>query len=129
MKTELLKQIKKGDFINHKHFGVCYVEKVEITIFGVWFGIIIRPLSIEAYIKLASWSGVRFNKTLEHSNRLIISKLEKPTIPKLIFKNNEKFEVHKWKKLGEVSNEGKFSSVKIKTFLNQEEAISFASFE
>lgn len=127
MKQKDLEQIKKGDFIQHKHFGLCYVEERQLDSFGHWFGLVIRPLSIQGFMTLANYSGVAFNRTLEDSNRLIISKVENPTIPKLIFKTQKGFEVHEWKKLGEVSDKGKFSTIKLKEFKSQEEAMSFAS--
>lgn len=128
MKQKDLEQIKEGDFIQHKHFGLCYVDKRQLDGFGRWLGLSIRPLSIQGFITLANWSGVGFNRTLEDSNRLIVSKVENPTIPKLIFKTKKGFEVHKWKKLGEVSDKGKFSTIRIKEFKNQYEAMSFAGF-
>lgn len=126
MKQKDLEQIKKGDFIQHKHFGLCLVDKRQLDGLGRWFGLVIRPLSMQGFMKLANWSGVLFNRTLEDSNRLIISKVESPEIPKLIFKTKECFEVHEWKKLGEVSDKGKFSSKKIKEFSCQNEAMVFA---
>lgn len=126
MKQKDLEKIKEGEFIQHKHFGLCYVDKCQIDWFGRWFGLAIRPLSIQGFMTLANWSGVAFNRILEDNNRLIISKVENPTIPKLIFKTKKGFEVHEWKKLGEVSDKGKFSSVKLKEFKNQNEAMSFA---
>jgi hypothetical protein len=126
MKQKDLEQIKEGEFIQHKHFGLCYVDKRQLDGLGRWFGLAIRPLSIQGFMKLANWSGVAFNRTLEDSNRLIISKVENPTIPKLIFKTKKGFEVHQWKKLGEVSVKGKFSTVKLKEFKSQDEAVSFA---
>ena len=126
MKQKELEQIKEGDFIQHKHFGLCYVYKRQLDGFGRWFGLAIRPVSIQGFMTLANWSGVLFNRTLEDSNRLIISKVENPTIPKLIFKTKKGFEVHEWKKLGEVSDKGKFSTVKLKEFKSQNEAMSFA---
>lgn len=126
MKQKDLEQIKKGDFIQHKHFGLCIVDKRQLDDLGRWFGLVIRPLTVEGFLKLANWSGVCFNRTLEDSNRLIISKVENPVIPKLIFKTIKGFDVHEWKKLGEVSDKGKFSSKKIKEFINQNEAMYFA---
>jgi hypothetical protein len=126
MKQKDLEQIKKGEFIQHKHYGLCYVCEILSDVFGRWFGLVIRPLSMQGFMKLANSSGVVFNKAIEHSNRLIISKVENPTIPKLIFKNKKGFEVHQWKKLGEVSKEGKFSTVKLKQCLSENEAMSFA---
>lgn len=126
MKQKDLEQIKKGDFIQHKHLGLCLVDKRQLDGFGRWFGLIIRPLTVQGFMTLANWSGVLFNRTLEDSNRLIITKVENPEIPKLIFKTKIGFEVHEWVKLGEVSAKGKFSSKKIKEFINQNEAMKFA---
>ena len=126
MKQKDLELIKKGDFIQHKHLGLCLVDKRQLDGRGRWFGLSIRPLSVQGFMKLANWSGVLFNRTLEVSNRLIISKVENPVIPKLIFKTEKGFEVHEWENLGEVSDKGKFSSKKIKEFINQDEAMSFA---
>ncbi len=126
MKQKDLEQVQVNDFIQHKHFGLCYVENRKLDGNGYWFGLSIRPLSMEGYMTLANWSGVLFNRTLEDSNRLIISKVENPTIPKLIFKMEKGFEVHNWEKLGEVSQKGEFSSVKLKAFNNADEAMSFA---
>ena len=126
MKIKDLEKIKEGEFVQHKHFGLCYVYKNKLNVFGGWFGLIIRPLSTQGFLTLASLSGVAVNITLEHRNRLIISKVESPIIPKLIFKTKNFFEVHEWKKIGEVSRKGKFSTIKIKEFKNQDEAMSFA---
>jgi hypothetical protein len=126
VKQKELEQIKKGDFIQHKHFGLCYVDKRQLDGLGRWFGLAIRPLSISGFMTLANWSGVLFNRTLEDRNRLIISKVENPEIPKLIFKTKNGFEVHEWKKFGEVSDKGKFSSIMLKKFENQDEAMIFA---
>jgi hypothetical protein len=128
MKQKDLEQIKEGDFIQHKHFGLCYVDKRQLDGFGRWFGLSIRPLSIQGFMTLANWSGVGFNRTVEDSNRLIVSKVENPKIPKLIFKTKKGFEAHKWKKLGKVSDKGKFSTIRIKECKNQDEAMSFAEF-
>lgn len=126
MKKKDLEQIKEGEFIQHKHLGLCYVDKRQLDGLGRWFGLLIRPLSIQGFMTLANWYGVTFNRILEDSNRLIVSKVENPTIPKLIFKTKKGFEVHEWKKLGEVSDKGKFSTIKLKEFKNQDKAISFA---
>lgn len=126
MKQKDLEQIKKGDFIQHKHFGLCYVDKRQTDGFGRWFGLALRPLSMSGVLTLMSWSGVCFDRILEDKNRLIISKVENPTIPKLIIQTEKGFEVHKWKKLGEISIKGKLSTTILKTFKNQKDAITFA---
>lgn len=126
MKQKDLELIKEGEFVLHKHFGLCYVDKRQLDGLGRWFGLAIRPLSIQGFMRLANLSGVAFNRTLEDSNRLIISKVENPTIPKLIFKTKKGFEVHEWEKLGEVSDKGKFSTIKLKEFKSQGEAMSYA---
>jgi hypothetical protein len=126
MKQKDLEKVQQGDFIEHKHLGLCFVDKRQLDGFGRWFGLALRPLTVQGFMKLADWSGVLFNRTLEDKNRLIIRKVENPNIPKLIFKTKKGFEVHEWKKFGEVSNKGKFSSVKIELFKSQEEAMSFA---
>lgn len=126
MKQKDLEKIKKGDFIHHKHLGLCLVDKRLLDGLGHWFGLVIRPLTVQGFMKLANCSGVLSNRMLEDSNKLIISKIENPEIPKLIFKTKNGFEVHEWKKLGEVSDKGMFSSKKIKEFANQKEAMAFA---
>ena len=100
MKQKDLEQIKEGEFIQHKHFGLCYVDKRQLDGFGRWFGLTVRPLSIQGFMTLANWSGVRFNRTLEDSNRLIMSKVENPTIPKLIFKTKKVLRFTNGKNLG-----------------------------
>lgn len=127
MKQEYVEQLKKGDFIKHKHYGLCIIDKVQLCINDEWFGINIRPLSMDSILKLINQSGVLFNRILETQNRLIISKVENPNIPKLIFKVKDRFEVHKWKELGEISNKGKFSSIKLKTFISLKEATIFSN--
>jgi len=44
----------------------------------------------------------------------------------LIFEKEGLFEVHEWKILGEVSDKGIFSTVKLKVFKDKFQAISFA---
>lgn len=127
MKQKDLEKLIKGDFVEHKHLGLCIIDERQLDGFGRLFGLAICPLSMQGFLKLANLSGVLFNRTLEDSNRLIISKVVNPTIPKLIFKTKKGFEVHEWKKLGKVSDKGKFSSVKLKEFKNQDEAMSFAN--
>ena len=126
MKTKQLIKIKEGEFIQHKHYGLCYVDECLFDSHGNWFGLTIRPLSVDGFNRLANWSGVLINRVLEHSNRLIMYKVENPTIPKLIFEKEGLFEVHEWKILGEVSDKGKFSTVKLKVFKDKFQAISFA---
>jgi hypothetical protein len=126
MKQKDLEQIKAGDFIQHKQFGLCIVDKYQLDGLGRWFGLVIRPITMAGFMQLANLSGVLFNKILEHSNRSIISKVENIVIPKLIFMTKKGFEVHEWEKLGEVSDKGKFSSKLIKTFTNLENAKLFA---
>lgn len=127
MTQKELEQIQVGDFISHKHFGLCLVDKVEWAMTGAWFGLAIRPLTVEGFMTLAYWSGCLFNRMLENSKRLIIRKVENPEIPKLIFETETGFDVHEWVELGEVSSEGKFSSKKIQEFIDANEALAFAN--
>jgi hypothetical protein len=117
--------LRKGDFIIHKNLDLCLIHDVNRTTTGNWFGIIIKPLTIKGINTLQYWSKTNFNTMLEHSIRSIISKIESPVIPKLILQTNRGYEVHKWKKLGEISTEGKISSVKLKSFKNIEDAIKY----
>jgi len=126
MKTKDIVELKQGDFIEHKHYGLCIVDEVTKTVFGKLFGLTIRPLSIGGFILLANQSGVLFNRFLETSYRLIIRKVNEPKIPKLIFQTENGFDVHIWEKLGEVTNDGKFSSIKVKEFAEIEDAKKFA---
>lgn len=126
MREKDLRKLKAGDFIQHKHYGLCVVHEAHFTPFGVYFGLAIRPLSIEGYMRLAIPSGTLFNRLMEDSKRLILAKVEDPEIPKLIIKTQDGFEVHSWDILGEVSSEGVFSSKKLKVFKDIEAAKLFA---
>lgn len=126
MRINELHNTIKGEFIEHKHYGLCLVHENKFTHNMQWFGLVIKPLSIQGYMNLAQDSGVFFNTMLEHKKRLLLKKVENPTIPKLIFINDEGFEVHEWIELGEVSPEGEFSSKLTKAFSTIEEAKEYA---
>lgn len=122
MKIKDYEKLRIGDFIEHKHYGLCIISDINCI------GLIIRPLSVKGFRLLASRSGCLFNRFLEHSNRLILSKVDNPVIPKLIFQTDDNvFEVHEWTELGEVSSDGKFASRQIKTFSTIEEALKYKS--
>jgi hypothetical protein len=116
----------KGDFVDNKHYGLCIVEENKFTHDMAWFGMVIRPLTIQGYMNLASDSRCLFNRFLETSKRILLRKVENPEIPKLIFKPADKFEVHEWITLGEVSREGQFSCKFLKDFDTLEEAQKYA---
>jgi len=126
MKLKDLEKLRPGDFINHKHYGLCIVDVFQLDGRGDYFGLAVRPLTNTGYNTLATWSGVLFNRTLEDSKRLILGKVENPIIPKLIFKTNNGFDVHDWIIPGEVTDEGKFSSVKLREFPTLSQALVFA---
>ncbi|MDR6548500.1 hypothetical protein J2810_004590 [Chryseobacterium rhizosphaerae] len=126
MRINELYNTVKGDFIEHKHYGLCLVHENNFTPYGDWFGLAIKPLTIQGYMRLVHESGVLFNTLLEHSKRLLLNKVNDPEIPKLIFKTEAGFEVHEWKLLGEVDKNGEFSSNFLKTFDTIEEAQKYA---
>lgn len=116
MRTKDFEKLWKGDFIIHKHYGLCIVEsRNEI-------GIIIRPLSVTGIMRLRHESGCLFNRLLEHSIRCVKQKVDKPVIPKLVLKQAENcFELHEWDELGEISDTGITSTRLIKSFSDIEE--------
>lgn len=130
-----MKLLRSGDFIEHKHFGLCFVSKVMENETSFW-ALVIRPLCHEGMAKLRQWSGGYGNATLENKNRLVLQKIDKPIIPKLIFKvADDLYEVHQWidDKLGVVNIidavEDKYkivySCVKVAEFATAEEAQAY----
>ena len=130
MKKAEVKKLKAKDFVNHKKYGLCLVDRIIIDYCNNdLFGLAIRPLSVKGFMILANNSGCLFNRILEDKYRNIIEKVENPIIPKLIIKNNNSFEIHEWVELGEVSNSGLFASKKITEFSNENEAINYLEIE
>lgn len=79
MKRKDYDALKKGDFVIHKDFGICYVDgRNEI-------GLAIRPLEDEGRRFLWACSGVSFNRVLESSLRKFKEKVEKPDLTKKRF--------------------------------------------
>lgn len=126
MKSKDILNLKKGDFVVHKRFGLCIVYQLERTLQGDLFGLAIRPLTMEGMFKLAVWSKTYFNTFLENSVRQILRKVEDPIIPLLlIFEGEKRYKVARWKELGEVSSEGKVNGIVLKKFNNLQKAKEF----
>jgi hypothetical protein len=121
MKQKDFEALRKGNYIQHKHYGLCIVDD-----YTPHFGPIIRPLTIYGFNKLELDSSTLFNRLLEHSPRMIQEKVDNPVIPDLMFKVGEEFQIHEWVEQGEVSREGVFSTNLIESFPTLDQAITFA---
>lgn len=136
MKTKDMKQLKAGDFIEHKHFGLCYVGEVMENETGFW-ALVIRPLTSQGIALLRHWSGGYGNATLEDKNRLILQKVDNPIIPKLVFElTNNLYTVAQWKddELGVVKITEKgdtrdilYACVKVAEFTTSDEAHAYVN--
>ena len=124
-KSEFLK-LKKGDFINHKRYGLCYIDETLPELSAV----AIRPLKHDGIEKLWFDSKTTINKTIENSPRRITEKVSNPNT-KLIFLNEEvcavKFEVHEWVEFGVIRSGRHFSTKCLQTFSYLQEAKDFAN--
>lgn len=70
MKIADVKKLKKGDKINHKHYGDCIVQEIMWS-FGSLFGVVIRPITEQGKALLAYHSGSDVGDLLEGSVRMI----------------------------------------------------------
>lgn len=68
MKKKDVMNLKPGNEINHKRYGLCEVHEVMLSL-GDFFGVVIIPKTDQGEKRLAADSGTNLNRLLEDSIR------------------------------------------------------------
>ncbi len=120
--------LKNGDFVEHSRYGLCFFDE-NLYSGAFWFGAKLRPVTETGINTLAHDSKTFINRLLEDSLRRLKHKVHSPKIPQIVIMNESedgvKYELHEWNEAGLISEDGVYSTNKIKDFLSRDEALIF----